>query len=258
MKLIDRSSIVLLNCSRCLQGWGGGRFNCADTLERQTGIQERQGGQENPSMRRCRRCAATVRRPAVSTCARPSPPIRSASRASRCASTTCCSTGRNARSTAKPCGCSTSSADAGRRRSAPRGDVRGREDQHHRGPGGAAYRAAQPRRTAPVMRRRRGRDARRARRARRDGRLRRRACASGSAHGRDRQAASPTSSISASAAPISGPRWRRWRWRPIMTGRARISSPMSTAPISHDTLEGSTRPRRCSSSPRRPSPPSRR
>ena len=43
---------------------------------------------------------------------------------------------------------------------------------------------------------------------------------------------SPTSSISASAAPISARPWRRWRWRPIMTGRARISSPMSTARIS--------------------------
>ena len=43
---------------------------------------------------------------------------------------------------------------------------------------------------------------------------------------------SPTSSTSALAAPISARPWRRWRWRPIMTGRARTTSPTSTAPIS--------------------------
>ena len=43
---------------------------------------------------------------------------------------------------------------------------------------------------------------------------------------------SPTSSISASAAPTSARPWRRWRSRPITTARARISSPMSTARIS--------------------------
>ncbi len=39
-------------------------------------------------------------------------------------------------------------------------------------------------------------------------------------------------STSASAAPTSARRWRRWRWRPITTGRAAISCPMSTAPTS--------------------------
>ena len=79
--------------------------------------------------------------------------------------------------------------------------------------------------------RRRGRDAGRPRRARRHGGIRRRrALRQGAPAPPARR--SPTSSISASAAPTSARPWRRWRWRPITTGRARISSPTSTAPIS--------------------------
>jgi glucose-6-phosphate isomerase len=49
---------------------------------------------------------------------------------------------------------------------------------------------------------------------------------------------SPTSSTSASAAPISARPWRRWRWRPIMTGRAlHYVSNIDGAHI-HDTLKG--------------------
>ena len=51
-------------------------------------------------------------------------------------------------------------------------------------------------------------------------------------------ASSPTSSISASAAPISARPWRRGRSAPSTTGRACISSPMSTAPHIRDTLAG--------------------
>ena len=76
-------------------------------------------------------------------------------------------------------------------------------------------------------------------------------------HRRAKAASSPTWSISASAAPISDRRWRRWRWRPSMTGRGSISSPMSMAPTCATRWRNSIRRRRCSWSPRRPSPPSR-
>ena len=91
---------------------------------------------------------------------------------------------------------------AGRRELA-RQDVRRREDQRHRGPRGAARRAAQPL-EPPDPRRRQGRDARGQRGAREDARLHRARCAT--ARGRATPARrSPTSSTSASAARDLGP-----------------------------------------------------
>ena len=118
-----------------------------------------------------------------------------------------------------------------RRRGPPRRDVLRREDQHHRGPRRAAHGAAQPRaaRASCVD----GQDVM----PRSPSPCSTPWAPSPTPCAPARQPApparrSPTSSTSASAAPISARPWRRWRWRPITTARARISSPTSTAPIS--------------------------
>ena len=85
---------------------------------------------------------------------------------------------------------------------AARRHVPRRQDQRHRGPRGAAHRAAQPREHAGPRRRPR-RDARGERRARAHGRLRRRACATARSPP-PTAGGSPTSSTSASAAATSG------------------------------------------------------
>ena len=135
-------------------------------------------------------------------CAICSPATPTASRASRCAWTTCCSTTPRTASPPRPCGCCSiwrAQADLEGWRARM---FAGEQDQHDRGPRGPARRAAQPLQPADPGRRP-GRHAGGQRRAGEDARLQR-AGAQRRLARPHRRGRSPTSSTSASAAPTSG------------------------------------------------------
>ncbi len=165
-----------------------------------------------------------------------------------------CSTTRRTESPRRPCGCCAIWREATGVREAARRDVRRREDQLDRGPGGAPRGPAQPSGHADHGGRR-GRDAAGQRRARSDATVFARPFGAASGQGSP-ASRSPTWSTSGSAAPTSG---RRWSARPSALLRRPTVHFVSNVDGTHivEKTRGSTPPRRCSSSPRRPSPPRR-
>ena len=146
----------------------------------------------------------------------------------------------------------------GRRRGPARRDVRGRQDQHHREPRGAARRAARRRTASAVTRRRRRCHAGGACRARRHGGIRRRGALRQGSPAPTGKKITDVVNIGIGGSDL-GPAMATLALAPYHDGpRAHFVSNVDGAHIARHAEAPRCPRRRCSSSPRRPSPRSRR
>ena len=181
-------------------------------------------------------------------------PLRAASRSR---SATCSSTSRRPRLDAGALTLLIELAEARRRARAPRRDVPG-EPINTTENRAVLHTALRNRADTPDPRRRPGRHARGQRRARPHGAPSPTASATARSPA-STASASPTSSTSASAAPTSARPWRRCALAPYHDGpRLHFVSNVDGAAHRRHARRRSTPRARWSSSPRRPSPPSRR